>query len=102
MSNIKRLWSVVNIDTDEVIYSSFDYSRAKKAWDKCLQHVTDEKGMWIPSLRDLFHLEFLRYDLNRNYEEDSVFQKSLNSDLRHFLDFVLMKSGKQTTTTNNQ
>lgn len=105
MSNIKRLWVVVNTCTSEVIYSSFDYSRAKKVYD--LQFVPFEKSlpedqvdadmmMYHTRPVDYFPVDLLRYDLCRHYDSPSVFQKSLNDDLRAFLDFCLLrKSGEK-------
>lgn len=103
MSNIKRLWSVVNTCTSEVIYSSFDYNRAKKVYDLqfvpyCKSLPIDEvdADMFITMCRpvDFYPVELLRFDLCRHYDRQSVFQKSLNDDLKAFLDFCLLrKSG---------
>ena len=105
MSNIKRLWAVVNICTSEVIYSSFDYSRAKKVYDlqfvpycKSLPEDEVDADMYITNCRpvDFYPVELRRYDLCRHYDSPSVFQKSLNDDLRAFLDLCLLrKSGEK-------
>lgn len=112
MANYNRLWVVVNTCTSEVVYSSFDYSRAKKVYDRqfvpyCDSLPDDEVDadmlMYKPRPVDFYPVELLRYDISRHYDSNSVFQKSLNDDLRAFLDFCLLKrrSGEKQTNTNN-
>lgn len=113
MSNINRLWVVVNTCTSEVVYSSFDYNRAKKVYDR--QFVPFEKTvsedeidsymlMYHTRPVDYFPVELLRFDLARHYDGRSVFQKSLNDDLRAFFDFCLLRKSvkKNTLHENNQ
>lgn len=118
MSNINRLWAVVNKDTNEILYSSFDYNRSKCAYDRLVCPLADENGFATPNIADLWNIGFVRYDINPSYRNDdynrvSPFQKSLNDDLRAFLDFCLLrKSGEknnnekktilQKTNTENQ
>ena len=104
--NINRLWAVVNKDTNEILYSSFDYNRSKCAYDRLVSPRSDENGVAVPNIGDLWNIAFVRYDVNSNYRNDdnirlSPFQKSLNDDFRAFMDFCLLKRGKITTTTNN-
>lgn len=103
--NINRLWAVVNHDTNECLYSSFDYNRAKVAYDELVKPLQDDKGENFPNIGDLWHIHFLRYDINRAYVDDkpriSPFQKSLNDDFRAFMDFCLLKRGKKNNNTNN-
>ena len=94
--NINRLWAVVNKDTNEILYSSFDYNRAKSAYDKLVCPIADENGISTPNFGDLFKLSFVRYDINSSYRNDdhirlSPFQKSLNDDFRAFVDFCLLR-----------
>ena len=102
--NINRLWAVVNKDTNEILYSSFDYNRSKCAYDRLVSPRSDENGVAVPNIGDLWNIAFLRYDLNSSYRNDdhirlSPFQKSLNDDFLSFLDFCLLKRGITTTTT---
>ena len=101
--NIRRLWAVVNVDTNEVLYSSFDYNRAKKAFDSLHVHTRFKVGdAWhdLPSFSDLFNIKFLRFDISRHYSFDECFQKEVNKGLSTFLDFILMKSGDKNNNTN--
>ena len=96
--NINRLWSVVNLDTNECLYSSFDYNRAKAAYDELVKPLHDDNGKIFPNYGDLWHIHFVRYDINRAYAYEksriSPFQKSLNDDFRAFMDFCLLKRGE--------
>ena len=112
MSNIRRLWAVVNTCTSEVIYSSFDYNRAKKVYDlqfvpycKSLPEDEVDPDDYITKCRpvDFYPVELLRFDLCRHYDyRDSVFQKSLNDDLRAFLDFCLLRKSKSGDEKNHE
>ena len=105
--NSNRLWAVVNYDTNDILYSSFDYNRAKCAYDKLVAPLEDDKGQAMPNIGDLWKIRFLRYDLNASYRCDefklSPFQKSLNDDFRVFMDFCLLKRGhNNNNNTNNE
>lgn len=104
--NSNRLWAVVNIDTNDVLYSSFDYNRSKRAYDEIVKPVTRDGFPFFPSVGDLWRIRFVRYDINRAYVDDqphvSTFQKSLNDDFRAFMDFCLMKRGQTQTQTETQ
>ena len=104
--NSNRLWAVVNFTSNEILYSSFDYNRAKASYDKLVKPLTDETGMFYPNIGDLWDICFIRYDINRSYVEDnphiSVFQKSLNDDFRAFMDMCLLKRGSNTNTNTNE
>lgn len=104
--NSNRLWAVVNYDTNDILYSSFDYNRAKCAYDKLIQPVADSSGQPIPNIGDLWKIRFLRYDINPFYigsdNKLSPFQKSLNDDFRAFLDFCLLKRGHNKNNNNTK
>ena len=95
--NTNRLWAVVNFTSNEILYSSFDYNRAKTSYDNLVKPLQDEIGMFYPNIGDLYDIRFVRYDMNRSYSNDvprvSVFQKSLNDDFRAFMDTILLKRG---------
>ena len=105
--NFNRLWAVVNKDTNDVLYCSFDYNRAKSAYDKLIAPISDEAGQAFPNIGDLWKISFVRYDINPNYRDFdfhvSAFQKSLNDDFRAFMDFCLLrhrdKNNNQQQTT---
>lgn len=103
--NINRLWCVVNLTTNECLYSSFDYNRSKAAYDELVKPLTDESGQACLNVGDLWSIHFVRYDINRSYADEkqriSSFQKSLNEDFRSFMDFCLLKRGKDKTTCVN-
>ena len=102
--NFNRLWAVVNLTTNECLYSSFDYNRAKSAYDELVKPRTDEKGEFFPNIGDLWSIHFVRYDINRAYADESPrispFQKSLNDDFRAFMDFCLLKRGHNNNNNN--
>lgn len=106
--NSNRLWAVVNLDTNDVLYASFDYNRSKVAYDKLVQPLKEHDGVRYPNAGALWRIHFVRYDVNRAYSDCfgvpslSPFQKSLNDDFRAFMDFCLMKRGQTQTTTKNQ
>ena len=103
--NVKRLWAVVNLDTNDCLYSSFDYNRSKRAYDELVKPLQDEKGMSYPNIGDLWSIHFVRYDINRAYVDEqpklSIFQKSLNDDFRVFMDACLFKRGSNNNNKNN-
>lgn len=103
---INRLWCVVNMTTNECLYSSFDYNRAKSAYDELVKPLTDEKGELFPNIGDLWGIVFFRYDINRAYVDEkpriSPFQKSLNDDFRAFLDFCLLKRTNKNNNNNKR
>lgn len=55
-----RLWAVVNDDTCEVVYSSFNYSNARTAFDALKRRFTVAGS-------SLFSFRLCRYDLNSHY-----------------------------------
>lgn len=103
--NIRRLWAVVNSDTNEVLYSSFDYNRAKRAFDSLHVHTrykVDDVWRDLPSFSDMFNIRFLRYDLSPHYSFEECFQNEMNKGLSNFLDFILMKSGDKNKNQKQQ
>ena len=71
-TNFSRLWAIVDIKSAEVLYSSTQYTLAKKHYDYLLQlHNTDKSKwhkIWGGELGHEF-LRLLRFDLARHYEE---------------------------------
>lgn len=100
--NIRRLWVVVSPKTNEVIYSSFDYNRAKKAFDVMMADDQNEIGMPYPSIGQILGYKFCRFDLSPHYSFSDCVQNEANKTVRDFLDFILMKSrDKENNNKNN-
>ena len=70
--NLSRLWAIVDTVTGEVLYSSTQYTLAKKHYDWLLQIHDSDKSKWHKLFGGDFGREFLqlyRYDLARHYIE---------------------------------
>lgn len=70
--NLTRLWAIVDTLTGEVLYSSTQYTLAKKHYDYLLQIHNSDKSKWHKLFVGEFGREFLqlyRYDLSRHYFE---------------------------------
>lgn len=100
--NIRRLWAVVSPVTNEVVYSSFDYNRAKKAYDHLLDDlISEEDPIPPPSFGRLMGYKFCRYDLSPHYSFSDCVQNEANKTVRDFLDFILMKSRDNANNNKN-
>lgn len=70
--NISRLWAIVDTVSGEVLYSSTQYTLAKKHYDYLLQLHDIDKSKWHKLFGGELGREFLqlyRYDLARHYIE---------------------------------
>lgn len=71
-TNLNRLWAIVDTISGEVLYSTTQYSLAKKHYDYLLQLHHTDKSKWHKLFGGEFGREFLqlyRYDIARHYIE---------------------------------
>ena len=69
-----RLWAIVDTVSGEVLYSSTQYTLAKKHYDYLLQLYNTDKSKWHKLFGGEFGKEFLRllrFDLARHYLDPS-------------------------------
>lgn len=82
-TNLSRLWAIVDTVSGEVLYSSTQYTLAKKHYDWLLQIHNLDKSKWHKLFGGELGREFLqlyRYDLARHYIEPtfcSCFKRAL-------------------------
>ena len=70
--NFSRLWAIVDTVSGEVLYSTTQYTLAKKHYDYLLQIHNSDKSKWHKLFGGELGREFLqlyRYDLSRHYIE---------------------------------
>lgn len=86
-TNLNRLWAIVDTISGEVLYSTTQYTLAKKHYDYLLQLHHTDKSKWHKLFGGELGREFLqlyRYDLSRHYIEPtfgSCFKKALVESL---------------------
>ena len=71
-TNLSRLWAIVDTISGEVLYSTTQYTLAKKHYDYLLQIHNSDKSKWHKLFGGELGREFLqlyRYDLSRYYSE---------------------------------